>query len=192
MKIFDERGATLYELLAVLVISSIILPIIYGVFTSGYKLYNKIGIEGQLRDDADYAATMIMNTFYSVPFDYVRECSEKNCIELVNSSSTSLTKQEKEQQTFYTIVQNAANEEEQVIRIEITDSDNDSRQKAISIDSAEITSAADFSESALEISCYEFINKNEEECSQGMIDLMLKLDHERLEEKLELNSKFGF
>ncbi|MGN7177252.1 hypothetical protein BK139_05360 [Paenibacillus sp. FSL R5-0490] len=192
MKIFDERGATLYELLAVLVISSIILPIIYGVFTSGYKLYNKIGIEGQLRDDADYTATMIMNTFYSFPFDYVRECGEKNCIELVNSSSTSLTKQEKEQQTFYTINQNTENKEEQVIRIEITDSENDSSRKAISIDSAEITSAADFSESALGISCSESTDKNEEECTQGMIDLMLKLDHERLEEKLELNSKFGF
>ncbi|MCC3647490.1 hypothetical protein JGK52_12570 [Cytobacillus oceanisediminis] len=192
MKIFDERGATLYEMLAVLVISSIILPIIYGVFTSGYKLYNKIGIEGQLRDDADYTATMIMNTFYSFPFDYVRECGEKNCIELVNSSSTALTIQEKEQQTFYSIHQSAANEEEQVIRIEITDSENDSSRKVLSIDSAEITSSADFSESALEISCSESANKNEEECAQGMIDLMLKLDHERLEEKLELNSKFGF
>lgn len=192
MKIFDERGATLYELLAVLVISSIILPIIYGVFSSGYKLYNKIGIEGQLRDDADYTATMIMNTLYSFPFDYVRECGEKNCIELVNSSSTSLTKQEKEQQTFYSINQSAANEEAKVIRIEITDSENDSSRKVLSIDSAEITSSADFSESALEISCSESANKNEEECAQGMIDLMLKLDHERLEEKLELNSKFGF
>ncbi|WP_370223391.1 hypothetical protein [Cytobacillus sp.] len=190
MKIFDERGATLYELLAVLVISSIILPIIYGVFTSGYKLYNKIGIEGQLRDDADYTATMIMNTFYSFPFDYVRECGDKDCIELVNSAGTAITKQEKEQQTFYSINQNAAIEAEQVIRIELTDSESDSSRKVFLVDSAAIDSAADFNESTLGLTCTEFINDNK--CSQGMINLKLQLGHERLAEKLELNSMFGF
>lgn len=60
----NNRGLTLIEVLLTLVITAIVSTVIYSTFTTGIKLYQKIGIEGQLRDDADYIATMILNQFY--------------------------------------------------------------------------------------------------------------------------------
>jgi len=67
----SQRGITLVEVLATLAIMAIISGGIYSVFTTGLKLYQKIGIEGQLRDDADYVATMILNEMYEKPPNYI-------------------------------------------------------------------------------------------------------------------------
>ena len=40
---------------------------------TGFKLYQKIGIEAQLRDDADYVATMILNEMYNNPPNYITD-----------------------------------------------------------------------------------------------------------------------
>ncbi|WHY84888.1 prepilin-type N-terminal cleavage/methylation domain-containing protein [Neobacillus novalis] len=69
--ISSNRGMTLVEVLATLVIMSILSGIIYSVFVTGLKLYQKIGIEGHLRDDADYVATMILNEMYNSPPNYI-------------------------------------------------------------------------------------------------------------------------
>ena len=71
----SQRGVTLIEVLATLVIMAIVSGVIYSTFTTGLKLYQKIGIEGQLRDDADYVATMILNEMYDKPPHYVRNYS---------------------------------------------------------------------------------------------------------------------
>lgn len=69
----SERGLTLIEILAALAITAIVSGVIYSTFTTGLKLYQKIGIEGRLRDDADYVATMILNEMYNSPPSYIKE-----------------------------------------------------------------------------------------------------------------------
>lgn len=184
MKILDERGITLNELLATLVIMIIVLPVIYGVFSSGIKLYNKIQVEGQLRDDADYTVTMIMNTFYSFPFDYVRDCG-KNCIELVDSTHTTLTKEELDKQTFYSINQKNKYDQETSIELKLGYREkNEKKFKVFLIDGKPIDVVSDFSGSELSLSCTE--------CEEGMISLNFHLDDKRLKKPLELKSQFGF
>lgn len=67
----NNRGLTLVEVLLTLIITSIISTVIYSAFTTGLKLYQKIGIEGQLRDDADFIATMILNQLYQNSPNYI-------------------------------------------------------------------------------------------------------------------------
>lgn len=76
--LIDKRGMTLIEVLLVLVILSIASISIYSVFTTGLKLYQKIAIEGQLRDDADYIATMILNELYENTPNYIEPYIEDN------------------------------------------------------------------------------------------------------------------
>ena len=63
--ILPERGVTLVELLVTLALISLFGTIMYSVFLTGIKLYQKIEVEGQLREDADYIATAILNEMYS-------------------------------------------------------------------------------------------------------------------------------
>ncbi|PLR75496.1 hypothetical protein CU633_20795 [Bacillus sp. V3-13] len=193
MKISDERGFTLYELLAVLAISFIVLPVIYGVFSSGLKLYNKIQVEGQLRDDADYAATVVMNTFYSFPFDYVKDCGD-NCVELVDGTYTQIAKAGSGENIFYSVDQQAkyndslpAPENPRVIQL----IEKNGRQ-IIEVNGKEIESAADFAKSSITVSCNEYIDSSENACGKGVISLDLFLDHDRLSTPLNLKSEFGF
>ncbi|MDZ5470799.1 prepilin-type N-terminal cleavage/methylation domain-containing protein (plasmid) [Bacillus sp. 31A1R] len=67
----NNQGMTLIEVLITLVIMTIISTVIYSVFITGIKLYQKIGIEGKLRDDADYIATMLLNVQYENSPNYV-------------------------------------------------------------------------------------------------------------------------
>ena len=60
-----ERGVTLVELLVTIALVSLFGTIMYSVFLTGVKPYQKIEVEGQLRDDADYIATAILNEMYS-------------------------------------------------------------------------------------------------------------------------------
>ncbi|MFB6467971.1 type II secretion system protein J [Cytobacillus sp. Hz8] len=68
-----SKGMTLIEVLATLVITAIVSGVVYSVFITGIKLYQKIGIESQLRDDADYIATMILNEMYNYPPNYITD-----------------------------------------------------------------------------------------------------------------------
>ncbi|MFE8703434.1 PilW family protein [Cytobacillus sp. FJAT-54145] len=72
----NNKGITLIELLVTLAITAIVSTMIYSVFVTGLKLYQKIGIEGQLRDDADYVATMILNQLYENTPNYIEEFNE--------------------------------------------------------------------------------------------------------------------
>ena len=60
-----ERGVTLVELMVTIALISLFGTIMYSVFLTGVKLYQKIEVEGQLRDDADYIATAILNEMYN-------------------------------------------------------------------------------------------------------------------------------
>lgn len=63
--ILPERGVTLVELVVTIALVSLFGTIMYSVFVTGIKLYQKIEVEGQLRDDADYIATAILDEMYS-------------------------------------------------------------------------------------------------------------------------------
>ena len=194
MKIFDEKGITLIELLATLTISMIILPIIYGVFSSGIKLYNKIQVEGQLRDDADYAVTMVMNTFYSYPFDEVKGCGE-NCIELINNKETKVEKVPS--QSFYTIKENnPLNSETTSIKIKFADNMvNGKKFQEIEIGDKKVDTISNFNQSTISYSCNNTQKLSQISCpggKDGMIYINLYLSNERLEKPFKLNSQFGF
>ncbi|WML40727.1 prepilin-type N-terminal cleavage/methylation domain-containing protein [Neobacillus sp. OS1-2] len=184
MKIFDEKGVTLIELLATLTVLMIVLPVIYGVFSSGLKLYNKIQIEGQLRDDADYAVTMVMNTFYSYPFDEVTECGN-NCIALINNKATTVKKEEK---NFYTVKKDQVLTEQTSIKIQFPNNDENGD---IEIDGKKLDVTSNFDHSTISYTC----QNNQVSCEggkDGMIHIDLQLNHDRLEKPFHLQSQFGF
>jgi Tfp pilus assembly protein PilW len=186
VKIFDEKGFTLYELLATFTILMIVLPVMYGLFSTGYKLYNKIQIEGQLRDDADYATTMIMNELYSFPFDYIKSNEEGTVITLVDSTSTSIKEQNNNNQTFYSIDQKTENTVEETRTIRIVENDG---KKTISINGQPLDLYANFDDSTINFSCSK---ENTNECESGVITLKFNLDDDRLKKPLNLVSEFGF
>lgn len=94
VKILNQnKGVTLVELLTGLAISSIILVIASSVLITGVQVYKKIGIEGQLRDEADYVITRIMDQLYSNSIDDLKiGCDDptkdpNRCIKLVDDTS---------------------------------------------------------------------------------------------------------
>lgn len=183
MKIFDEKGMTLVELLVTFTLIMIVLPVIYSVFTTGLQLYNKIQVEGQLRDDADYAITMVMNTLYSEPFDYVRSCGD-NCIELVHDQDTTFKKTEKKAQTFYQI-DKKDREEPITTKISLIEKNI---QTAVAINEVPLDVQANFENSTVSLSCQDSKNK----CKNGIIKIKFYFEHDRLTKPLELESEFGF
>ncbi|MFJ7744240.1 PilW family protein [Peribacillus sp. NPDC097295] len=80
----NEKGLSLIEILLAVTITTFISGIIYSLFITGMSLYQKIEIEGQLRDDADYIATMIMNELTTNQPKYVTSLNEdgKNGVRL--------------------------------------------------------------------------------------------------------------
>ncbi|WP_409289556.1 PilW family protein [Peribacillus sp. SCS-37] len=83
--VLNEKGVTLIELLLTVVISAIAAGLIYSVFLTGIKLYQKTQVESGLRDNADYIATMILNEMYNSPPTYVRNLEDGKGIELVRN-----------------------------------------------------------------------------------------------------------
>lgn len=67
----SNKGMTLIEVLLTLTIAAIVSAVLYSVFITGLKLYQKVGIEGNLRDEADFSVTMILNELYNKPPHYV-------------------------------------------------------------------------------------------------------------------------
>ncbi|WP_445490099.1 hypothetical protein [Niallia sp. 03133] len=194
MKIFDENGITLYELLATITILAIVMPVIYGVFQSGLSLYNKIQIEGQLRDDADYAVSMMMNAFNSFPFDYVESTSE-NRIDLFDSEQTALEQNDKETSSFYTPnKKNYANAEDITGRsIEFVDQTVDDKAiKSVAINGQTLEGNGNFDGSSLSLTCTKSDKNDAKKCLHGTIYVTFKLDQERLKRPLTLESQFGF
>ncbi|MGE7779532.1 PilW family protein [Peribacillus sp. NPDC097264] len=72
----NENGLSLIEILLAVTITTFITGVIYSLFITGLSLYQKIQIEGQLREDADYIATMIMNELTTNQPKYVTPLNE--------------------------------------------------------------------------------------------------------------------
>lgn len=63
-KIKNENGLTLVEVLATLVIMSIIGALAYTILFQGYNNYNRVKIETELRDEADLIMANYISDFY--------------------------------------------------------------------------------------------------------------------------------
>ena len=192
MKIFDEKGITLIELLAVFTLLMIVLPVIYGVLTSGLKLYNKIQIEGQLRDDADYAVTMIMNTFYSYPFDEVKKCGN-NCIELVDNQYTKI--QQVDKRSFYEVKQHEDRDTDTTTSKIITFLKDADGNQILEIDGKKFDDISHFSNVNMTYTCNDKQDHSQTAdggCKAGMVKIELELNNSRLEKPFKLTSQFGF
>lgn len=74
----NEKGLSLLELLAAMTISTFILAAIYGVFLSGIKTYQRIGIENELRSEADYMMTIVLNNLYQFSPDGIDTTATTN------------------------------------------------------------------------------------------------------------------
>ena len=193
MKIFDEKGITLYELLATMTILAIVLPVIYGVFQSGLSLYNKIQIEGQIRDDADYAVSMMMNAFNSIPFDYVSIEGDTE-ISLYDTEQTVFERNTKENSSFYTNNKEELKPENAKVRsIEFVDQQlNDQTITSVSINNQILEGSGDFSGSKIRLTCNKTAQGNKNQCLRGLIHVTFVIDQARLNRPLTLESQFGF
>ncbi|MEM5012219.1 MULTISPECIES: type II secretion system protein J [Niallia] len=190
MKILDEKGLTLMEVLAVLAITAIVLPVIYGVFHTGINLFNKIQIEGQIRDDADYAVSMMMNSFNSTPFDYVQ--MQGKSVQLVDSEQTAITENQKDNSTFYSYSK-AKTDKTTTRSIEFVPTTVDGKTiTSVSIDGKALESNGDFSNSEIKLQCSETDKTNSDTCLHGVIYVDFVINNEKLNKPLTLKSQFGF
>jgi prepilin-type N-terminal cleavage/methylation domain-containing protein len=187
----DERGVTLMELLATITISSIMLSVIYGVLMTGLNLYNKIAIEGQLRDDADYVVSRVMNKLYSLPFDHIEYCpnsSEGTCIILENDKYVGIDQYnglldinpEKD------YVENG-NKVSTATQIELVETETGFYQ--FKIDEEILSTQANFKGSTITFQCSKEQNGK---CMSAMIDIDLSVQHPTTNKTLRLASKFGW
>lgn len=63
---FNEKGITLVEVLAVMVISAIILGLLYTVLTTFLKAQKDVTTDTLLRDEADYYIANLINYLYTL------------------------------------------------------------------------------------------------------------------------------
>lgn len=62
----NEAGVTLVELLAAIVITTIIGFVIYGVLFGGFKTYDRVKIETKLRDEADLIMAELISDMFTL------------------------------------------------------------------------------------------------------------------------------
>ncbi|WP_246940889.1 PilW family protein [Bacillus pinisoli] len=202
----DQKGFSLIELLAALAISSIVITSIYGVYFTGIKAYKVIGVEGQIRDEADYVIARIMNSIYELSPDTIRPCTTEagveidNCYRFINdqkltvSSSDNQLVEEVQKSNDEVTVNELKLESEQILlnneplnvtNISITDGDSSS-----------------IDDSYIQFSCtnYEIdLSSNEKRCINGIFDIQLTLENkdygpnnDLYVKPLTLTSKFGY
>ncbi|MGD6847033.1 prepilin-type N-terminal cleavage/methylation domain-containing protein [Rossellomorea aquimaris] len=180
-KIFDNRGTTLIELLLTLSISAILLPVTYGAMITGYKIYEKVSIDAQLREDADYVSAMVMKKLYSYPFDTIEECvpASTTCVKFINSSALSVASYSGK--SFYQVEDEEIVNDEQILQlVQIGE------KKQWSFDGEIITTPSDFTGSVITSTC------TSKPCNEAIIQLSYKVSHPNFDKTLNLESSFGF
>ncbi len=188
-KIFDSGGVTLIELLLTLTISAIVLPVCYGTLITGYKVYEKISIEGQMRDDADYVSSMIMNALYEHPFDYIETCeTHSTCLKIVDNKETAVTPYSNNGNGFYDIQKNS-DKTSGINRFNIELTEQGDTYKWL-IDQKVVETQSDFKNSQISFICSR--TDDSDKCVQGLIHLKLILNNSKFNKTIELSSQFGF
>lgn len=193
------KGVTLVELLVALVISSILLTTIYSVFVTGIHLYQKMQLEGQMRDDADYIATMILNEMYENSPRSVKKYTNgtKKGIELVRARPKKVEQY---------IVEDQLEPDKRIfiyfegkqlfIERRTLDETNGEKVQKVEI---ETPSALIASESSIGLSSVGTCDNTKNECTSGSINLELTIHSTKgrtgsmlKTEPLVLSSSFGF
>ncbi|APH04214.1 PulJ/GspJ family protein [Bacillus weihaiensis] len=199
-KLNNEQGVSLLEVMATVVISSIILVVFYNVFTMGVKTYERVGVEMQLRDEADYIVSAIMKELYETPINSVRECDGvDHCIEIVQNIVY------EKNENFSTLIDQKTLDESDEIVTTIIFTPN-----AVTLTKKEGQNPE--TTSNLLNNNYQLLFNNEErtkvnlecldksnQCEQGLIEMQLKLEHRKFTDgqmisvdPIVLTSKFGF
>ncbi|BCB05011.1 PilW family protein [Bacillus sp. KH172YL63] len=180
-KTSDNRGITLIELLVTLTISSILLPVTYGAIITGYKVYEKVSIDTQLREDADYVSAMVMKNLYSYPFDSVEGCApdSTSCITFVNNTEKKVTPYSGK--SFYEVEDGAIQQDAQTLQlVQVGDKHQWSFNGVI------LETPSDFTGSTVSTSC------TASPCKDAMITLHFDVSHPHFDKTLQLESNFGF
>ena len=180
-KISDNKGITLIELLVTLTISSILLPVTYGAMITGYKVYEKVSIDAQLREDADYVSAMVMKNLYSYPFDSVEECTptSSNCIKFVNNSEKKVAPYAGK--SFYEVEDKEIQQDDQTLQlVQIGEKGQWSFNGVI------LETPSDFTGSTISTSCVS------SPCEDAMIQMTYEVTHPHFNKTLQLESNFGF
>lgn len=205
-KFHNENGITLIEVMATIVISSIILVVVYNVFMMGIKTYEKVGIEMQLRDEADHIVSSILQTLYETPIDSVEKCGD-NCLKIsqdqsyiVDQDFPSLIREEtadestKEEHNV-TLTANSVE-----LLSKVGKADPISQNLLTNDYSLIFKQNTDGEEIASRINLVECINEDGKAgCERGLIEVVLELQHNNFTEDqlisvkpIKLESKFGF
>jgi prepilin-type N-terminal cleavage/methylation domain-containing protein len=181
VKILDNKGITLIELLVTLTISAILLPVTYGALITGYKVYEKVSIDAQLREDADYVSAMVMKNLYSYPFDSIEECTphQTSCIKFVNNTEKNVTPYSGK--SFYEVENENIPNDEQTLELINVDG-----KEQWSFNGEILATPSDFSGSTISTSCVS------DPCQDAMIQLTYKVTHAQFNKTLQLESRFGF
>src|SRR5690625_3854869 len=69
----DEAGLSLVELLAALTIASIIGVIAYSILFGGFKTYDRVKIQAELRDEADVIMAELISNLFTIKSSEVIE-----------------------------------------------------------------------------------------------------------------------
>lgn len=197
----SEKGITLIEVLLTLVIMSIVSGVIYSVFATGLKLYQKIGIEAQFRDDADYIATMILNQMYNSPPDYIKEVKDGSTtigIEMVRYEKKKVDGYLVEDSTAINKKLRVYYQDEKFFIESINPTTNTVEEKnEIATESSKLTTNGSGTESSISLTCSK--ENTNGECQHGTINLNIVIGdkHEFQSnflktDPLELPSSFGF
>ncbi|WP_335869175.1 PilW family protein [Bacillus sp. 2205SS5-2] len=185
VKISDPSGVTLIELLVTITIASILLPLTYGTFITGYKIYDKISIEGQLREDADYVSSLIMQEMYALSFDYIEQCgSQGQCITFVNAKNTTVDKPKGKE--FYDVGEESASSitETTLQLVEVNG------KSAWKFGNSIFETPSSFAGSTVTFDCSQ--QGTTEGCKNAILDFQYTLENPRLKRTLTLESRFGF
>ena len=186
---YSNRGMTLIEVLATIVVSSIIIGSVYGVFITGIKAYKKIGVESELKNEADYIISMMLNEIYKLSPDEIANCGD-NCITLTNNEKmqSKEIKNEDDKIIGYSIKKREITDiKETIIKIENNDFKMGNPASPAAINSTQIDiminedfdhlgiDKTEFEESSITFDC---VNYEKGNCKGAIIKVTLTLQKE--------------
>ncbi len=184
----NEQGLTLVELLVTLTISMIFASTIYGVFISGINLYQQTSTIGNIRDEADYIVTSIMNEFYNEEPDYVEAFQDGSTVgvKLIRNPDKKVDRY---------IVEESDDPPTEVIISIVNDTftiENTSKNEITTLN----TNALQLGDNSyITIDCPNRTTNGTGRCYQGLVEIKIEAIPTRQTDDVDpilLNSSFGF
>lgn len=206
-----EDGVTLFELLAVLAISGIVLSTVYGVFITGINLYKKIGIESQIKEEADYIVSNVLNELYAFSPDDAIFDENKDALSLFKKTDLQLSNKDfvtsteidsaDIQKVVLQLVDNAHSGKDLFLTTSILVEDEITETSAkVNNDKYHIRAVKDEEGAELPIFDFQCTNMEKSSCKGGIITFQFSLSHEIYSQKtnrlyvepIEFYNKFGY